>query len=93
VWEPMLEELKKKSGGKITSTMYAGAALGAGPPTMISFPKACRTWAISQRPGHRKIPPNRCALSRTWVDGKDIATEMATPCTSESSKPSSQASK
>ena len=31
VWEPMLEELKKKSKSKITSTMYAGGALGKGP--------------------------------------------------------------
>ena len=28
VWEPMLEELKKRSKGKIASTLYAGAALG-----------------------------------------------------------------
>jgi len=31
VWIPMLEELKKRSNGRITYTMYAGSALGAGP--------------------------------------------------------------
>ena len=31
VWTPMLEDLKKKSGGKMAYTMYAGAALGKGP--------------------------------------------------------------
>ena len=58
VWEPMLEDLKKKTGGKITSTMYAGAALGArARNTMTSFPKACRTWATSQRPGRPEDSP------------------------------------
>ena len=31
VWTPMLEELKAKSNGRITYTMYAGSALGKGP--------------------------------------------------------------
>ena len=31
VWIPMLEELKKKSNGRITYTLYAGGALGKGP--------------------------------------------------------------
>src|SRR5210317_2058356 len=31
VWIPMLEELKKRSNGRITYTMYAGGALGKGP--------------------------------------------------------------
>ena len=31
VWTPMLEELKKRSAGKVSYTMYAGAALGKGP--------------------------------------------------------------
>ncbi|PLX41946.1 MAG: ABC transporter substrate-binding protein [Deltaproteobacteria bacterium] len=31
VWEPMLEEMKKRSNGRITYTLYAGGALGKGP--------------------------------------------------------------
>jgi TRAP-type C4-dicarboxylate transport system substrate-binding protein len=31
VWIPMLEELKKRSNGRITYTLYAGGALGTGP--------------------------------------------------------------
>ena len=31
VWIPMLEELKKRSNGRITYTLYAGSALGKGP--------------------------------------------------------------
>ncbi len=31
VWKPMLEELKKRSNGRITYTLYAGGALGKGP--------------------------------------------------------------
>jgi TRAP-type C4-dicarboxylate transport system substrate-binding protein len=31
LWIPMLEEMKQRSGGRITYTMYAGGALGKGP--------------------------------------------------------------
>ncbi len=31
LWIPMLEEMKKRSNGRITYTMYAGGALGKGP--------------------------------------------------------------
>ena len=31
LWIPMLEEMKKRSGGKITYTMFSGSALGKGP--------------------------------------------------------------
>jgi len=31
LWIPMLEEMKRRSGGRITYTMYAGGALGKGP--------------------------------------------------------------
>ncbi|MCP4683308.1 MAG: TRAP transporter substrate-binding protein [Desulfobacterales bacterium] len=31
LWIPMLEEMKKRSNGRISYTMYAGAALGKGP--------------------------------------------------------------
>ena len=35
VWEPMLEQLKKKSENKITSTMFPGGALGKGSAVRI----------------------------------------------------------
>jgi len=31
LWIPMLEEMKKRSGGRITYTMFSGSALGKGP--------------------------------------------------------------
>lgn len=31
LWIPMLEEMKKRSNGRLTYTMYAGGALGSGP--------------------------------------------------------------
>lgn len=31
LWIPMLEEMKQRSGGRITYTLYAGGALGKGP--------------------------------------------------------------
>jgi TRAP-type C4-dicarboxylate transport system substrate-binding protein len=31
VWKPMLAELEKRSNGRITTTLYAGGALGKGP--------------------------------------------------------------
>ncbi len=31
LWTPMLEEMKTRSGGRITYTMFAGGALGKGP--------------------------------------------------------------
>ncbi|VEN74196.1 ABC transporter substrate-binding protein [Candidatus Desulfarcum epimagneticum] len=31
LWTPMLEEMKKRSGGRITHTLFSGGALGKGP--------------------------------------------------------------
>ena len=54
VWKPMLEELKKRSNGRITYTLYAGGALGKGPAhfdivkdglsDMGYFTATCKTW-------------------------------------------------
>ena len=64
VWEPMLEELKKKSGGKITSTMYAGGALGKGPEHYDIVSKGHVGHGLLHRDlDTRKISPDRCALS------------------------------
>jgi len=42
VWIPMMEELKKRSQGKLAYTMFAGSALGKGRSTMISCQRVCR---------------------------------------------------
>lgn len=77
VWEPMLEELKKKSGGKITSAMYAGGALGKGPEHydivskgMADMGYFTATWT----PG--RFPLTDVLSLAAWVDGKDVATEI-----------------
>ena len=53
VWTPMLEEMKKKSGGKLAYTMYAGAALGKGPDHFDIVAKGFPTWDILPPPGPR----------------------------------------
>ena len=77
VWEPMLEELKKKSGGKITSTMYAGGALGKGPEHYDIVSKGLSDmgyFTATWTPG--RFPLTDVLSLATWVDGKDVATEI-----------------
>jgi TRAP-type C4-dicarboxylate transport system substrate-binding protein len=77
VWVPMLEELKKQSNGRITYTMYAGAALGKGPDHydivkngMSDMGYFTATWT----PG--RFPLTDVLSLATWVDGKDIAVDI-----------------
>jgi len=77
VWQPMLEELKKKSDGRITYTLYAGAALGAGPEHydivangLSDMGYFTATWT----PG--RFPLTDVLSLATWVDGKDIAVDI-----------------
>jgi len=77
VWEPMLEELKKKSKGRITSTMYAGAALGKGPEHFDIVAKGLSDmgyFTATWTPG--RFPLTDVLSLAAWVDGKDIATEI-----------------
>ena len=77
VWEPMLEELKKRSGGKITSTMYAGAALGKGPEHFDIVAQGLSDmgyFTATWTPG--RFPLSDVLSLATWVDGKDLATEI-----------------
>ena len=65
VWTPMLEDLKKKSGGKMTYTMYAGAALGKGPEHFDIVAKGLSDmgyFTATWTPG--RFPSDRCPLSR-----------------------------
>jgi len=77
VWVPMLEELKKKSKEKIHYTMFAGSALGKGPEHfdivangLSDMGYFTATWT----PG--RFPLTDVLSLASWVDGKDIATDI-----------------
>jgi TRAP-type C4-dicarboxylate transport system substrate-binding protein len=77
VWEPMLEEIKKRSQGKITSTLYAGAALGKGPEHYDIVAKGLSDmgyFTATWTPG--RFPLTDVLSLAAWVDGKDVATEI-----------------
>ena len=77
VWTPMLEELKKRSNGRISYTLYAGGALGKGPEHydivkngLSDMGYFTATW----NPG--RFPLTDVLSLATWVDGKDLATDI-----------------
>ncbi len=77
VWTPMLEEVKKKSGGQIAYTMYAGAALGKGPEHFDIVAKGLSdmgyftaTWTAG------RFPLTDVLSLAVWVDGKDVAADI-----------------
>ncbi len=77
VWKPMLEELKKKSDGRITYTLYAGGALGKGPEHfdivangLSDMGYFTATWT----PG--KFPLTDVLSFAAWVDGKDVSVDI-----------------
>lgn len=79
VWIPMLEELKKRSNGRITYTLYAGGALGKGPAHydivkngLSDMGYFTATWT----PG--RFPLTDTLSLATWVNGKDIAADIGT---------------
>ncbi len=77
VWEPMLEELKKRSKGLITSTMYAGAALGKAQEhydIVAKGPSDMGYFTATYTPG--RFPLTDVLSLAAWVDGKDIATDI-----------------
>ena len=77
VWEPMLEELKKKSGGRVTNTLYAGGALGKAPEHYDIVAKGLSDmgyFTATFTPG--RFPLTDVLSLATWVDGKDIATDI-----------------
>lgn len=77
VWEPMLEELKKKSGGKITSALYAGGALGKAPEHYDIVSKGLSDmgyFTATFTPG--RFPLSDVLSLAVWVDGKDLATDI-----------------
>jgi TRAP-type C4-dicarboxylate transport system substrate-binding protein len=77
VWKPMLEELKKRSDGRITYTLYAGGALGKGPEHfdivangLSDMGYFTATWT----PG--KFPLTDVLSFAAWVDGKDVSVDI-----------------
>jgi TRAP-type C4-dicarboxylate transport system substrate-binding protein len=77
VWEPMLEELKKKSNGRITYTLYPGGALGKGPEHYDIVAKGLSDmgyFTATWTPG--RFPVSDVLSLAASVDGKDISTEI-----------------
>jgi TRAP-type C4-dicarboxylate transport system substrate-binding protein len=77
VWTPMMDQLKKKSGGKIDYTMYAGAALGKGPEHFDIVAKGLSDmgyFTATWTPG--RFPLTDVLSLAVWVDGKDIAADI-----------------
>ncbi len=77
VWEPMLEEMKKRSGGRINSTLFAGAALGKGPEHFDIVAKGLSDmgyFTATWTPG--RFPLSDVLSMAAWVDGKDLATDI-----------------
>jgi TRAP-type C4-dicarboxylate transport system substrate-binding protein len=77
VWEPMLEQLKKKSNGKISYAMYPGGALGKGPEHYDIVAKGLSDmgyFTATWTPG--RFPLTDVLSLAAWVDGKDVATDI-----------------
>lgn len=77
VWIPMLEELKKRSNGRITYTMYSGGALGKGPEHYDIVAKGLSDmgyFTATWTPG--RFPLSDVLSLAVWVDGKDIGTDI-----------------
>ena len=77
VWIPMLEELKKKSDGRITYTMYAGGALGKGPEHYDIVAKGLSDmgyFTATWTPG--RFPVSDVLSLAAAVDGKDVSTDI-----------------
>lgn len=77
VWIPMLEELKKRSDGRITYTLYAGGALGKGPAHYDIVKNGLSDmgyFTASWTPG--RFPLSDVLSMATAVEGKDISTDV-----------------
>jgi len=77
VWTPMLEELEKRSNGRITYTTYYGGALGTGPEHydivkngLSDMGYFTATWT----PG--RFPLTDVLSLAVWTEGKDVAVDI-----------------
>jgi TRAP-type C4-dicarboxylate transport system substrate-binding protein len=77
VWIPMLEELKKRSGDRITYTMYAGGALGKGPEHYDIVAKGLSDmgyFTATWTPG--RFPVSDVLSLAASIEGKDVSTDI-----------------
>ena len=77
VWKPMLAELEKRSNGRITTTLYAGGALGKGPEHFDIVRKGMSDmgyFTATWTPG--RFPLTDVLSMAAWVDGKDVAVDI-----------------
>jgi len=77
VWEPMLQEMQKRSGGEIKSTVFAGGALGKGPEhfdIVAKGPSDMGYFTATWTPG--RFPLSDVLSLAVWVDGKDLGTDI-----------------
>jgi TRAP-type transport system periplasmic protein len=77
VWIPMLEELKKRSEGRITYTLFAGSALGSGPEHYDIVAKGLSDmgyFTATWTPG--RFPLSDVLSMAASVNGKDVGTDI-----------------
>ena len=77
VWIPMLAELEKRSNGRITSTLYAGGALGKGPEHYDIVKKGLSDmgyFTATWTPG--RFPLSDVLSMAVWANGKDVGTDI-----------------
>jgi len=77
VWIPMLEELKKRSDGRITYEMFAGGALGKGPEHYDIVAKGLSDmgyFTATWTPG--RFPVSDVLSLAASIDGKDVSTDI-----------------
>jgi TRAP-type C4-dicarboxylate transport system substrate-binding protein len=77
VWIPLLEEIKNRSGGRITYTMYAGGALGKGPEHYDIVAKGLSDmgyFTATWTPG--RFPVSDVLSLAATTDGKDVSTDI-----------------
>lgn len=77
VWEPMLNEVKRRSRGNISYTMYPGGALGKAQEHYDIVANGLSDmgyFTATFTPG--RFPLTDVLSLAAWVDGKDIATDI-----------------
>ena len=77
VWGPMLDELKRRSGGEMDYALYAGAALGKAPEHFDIVANGLSDlgyFTATFTPG--RFPLTDVLSLAVWVDGKDLAAEI-----------------
>jgi TRAP-type C4-dicarboxylate transport system substrate-binding protein len=77
VWVPMLDELQRRSRGRIDTALYAGAALGKAPEHFDIVANGLSDFGYftaTFTPG--RFPLTDVLSLAVWIDGKDVAAEI-----------------